>query len=98
MSYNFIQTFIVGFRKWLGSERITIHIADSGDKVAQFRLEFWLINLTLNTVSLFVRSYNTAPILMLSYEMVVRTVSQLQEVNWDLIVCDEAHRWAFVFQ
>ena len=25
------------FRKWLGNERITIHVADTGDKVAQFR-------------------------------------------------------------
>lgn len=62
------------FRKWLGTERITIHIADTGDKVVQFR------------------SYNTAPILMLSYEMLVRTASELMSVSWDLIVCDEAHR------
>jgi len=62
------------FRKWLGSERITIHIGDSSDKVAQFR------------------SYNTAPILMLSYEMLVRTTSELLGITWDLIVCDEAHR------
>ena len=62
------------FRKWLGSERVTIHIADTGDKVSQFR------------------SYTTAPILMLSYEMLVRTVTELAQVNWDLVVCDEAHR------
>ena len=62
------------FRKWLGSERITIHIADTADKVDQFR------------------GYNTAPILMLSYEMLVRTVSSLTQLHWDLVVCDEAHR------
>ena len=62
------------FRKWLGSERVTIHIADTGDKVTQFR------------------SYTTAPILMLSYEMLVRTESELSQVTWDLVVCDEAHR------
>ena len=62
------------FRKWLGSERVTIHIADTGDKVSQFR------------------NYTTAPILMLSYEMLVRTASELAQVSWDLVVCDEAHR------
>ena len=62
------------FRKWLGSERITIHIADSAEKVSHFK------------------SYNTAPILMLSYEMLVRTISELLTISWDLVVCDEAHR------
>ena len=62
------------FRKWLGSERITIHIADTGDKVAQFR------------------SYSAAPILLVSYEMMVRTLEDLKKVTWDLVVCDEAHR------
>ena len=62
------------FRKWLGSERVTIHIADTGDKVSQFR------------------SYTTAPILMLSYEMLVRTAAELAQITWDLVVCDEAHR------
>ena len=62
------------FRKWLGTERITIHIADTGEKVAQFR------------------GYNTAPVLMLSYEMLVRTAAELLAVSWDLVVCDEAHR------
>jgi len=71
---SLLKNWEAEFRKWLGSERITIHVADSGDKVAQFR------------------SYNTAPILMLSYEMLVRTISELLSVSWDLVVCDEAHR------
>jgi len=62
------------FRKWLGSERITLHIADSGEKVAQFR------------------SYNSAPILVMSYEMLVRTLPEVKKISWDLVVCDEAHR------
>ena len=62
------------FRKWLGSERILIHIADTGDKVTQFR------------------SYSAAPILLVSYEMMVRTLEDLKKVSWDLVVCDEAHR------
>jgi len=62
------------FRKWLGSERITIHIADTGEKVTQFR------------------SYNTAPILILSYEMLVRTLPEVKKISWGLVVCDEAHR------
>ena len=62
------------FRKWLGNERITIHIADTGEKVAQFR------------------SYGSAPVLLLSYEMMVRCFKELLQVPWDLVVCDEAHR------
>ena len=62
------------FRKWLGNERLTIHVAESGDKVAQFR------------------SYSSAPILLVSYEMMVRTLADLEKVPWDLVVCDEAHR------
>jgi DNA repair and recombination protein RAD54B len=62
------------FRKWLGSERITVHVAETGDKVMQFR------------------SYSSAPVLLVSYEMMVRTLPDLAKVPWDLIVCDEAHR------
>ena len=62
------------FRKWLGPERISIHIADTSAKVTQFR------------------SYSAAPILLVSYEMMVRTLEDLKKVMWDLVVCDEAHR------
>jgi SNF2 family DNA or RNA helicase len=58
----------------LGLERIAIHIADTGDKVALFR------------------SYNSAPILVMFYEMLVRTLPEVQTICWDLVVCDEAHR------
>ena len=34
---SLLKNWEVKFRKWLGSERIAIHIADTGDKVAQFR-------------------------------------------------------------
>jgi len=71
---SLLKNWEAEFRKWLGSERITIHIADTGDKVAQFR------------------SYNTAPILILSYEMLVRTLSEVKKISWGLVVCDEAHR------
>ena len=71
---SLLKNWEAEFRKWLGSERITIHVADSGEKVSQFK------------------SYNTAPILMLSYEMLVRTISELLTISWDLVVCDEAHR------
>ena len=55
------------FRKWLGLERIAIHIADTGDKVALFR------------------SYNSAPILVMFYEMLVRTLPEVQTICWDLV-------------
>jgi len=71
---SLLKNWEAEFRKWLGSERITIHIADTGEKVATFR------------------SYNTAPILVLSYDMLVRTLSEIEKINWDLVVCDEAHR------
>merc|ERR1719394_147577 len=62
------------FRKWLGTERIILHVADSKEKVAQFR------------------NYTGAPILLVSYEMMVRNFMDLTSIKWDLIVCDEAHR------
>ena len=71
---SLLKNWEAEFRKWLGSERIRIHIADTGDKVSQFR------------------SYISAPILILSYEMLVRTLDDIQKVSWDLLVCDEAHR------
>jgi len=71
---SLLKNWEAEFRKWLGSERITIHIADTGEKVAQFR------------------SYNSAPILVMSYEMLVRTLPEVQKISWDLVVCDEAHR------
>ena len=71
---SLLKNWEAEFRKWLGSERITIHIADTGDKVAQFR------------------SYNSAPILVMSYEMLIRTLPEVQKICWDLVVCDEAHR------
>ena len=38
------------------------------------------------------KSYNTAPILVVSYELLVRAEAEIQDIKWDLIVCDEAHR------
>ena len=71
---SLLKNWEAEFRKWFGSERIIIHIADTGDKVAQFR------------------SYYSAPILVMSYEMLVRTLAEVQKICWALVVCDEAHR------
>ena len=71
---SLLRNWEAEFRKWLGSERLTIHVADTGEKVAQFR------------------SYNTAPVLILSYEMLVRAEAEVKRIGWDFIVCDEAHR------
>ncbi len=38
------------------------------------------------------KSYRTAPVLIISYEMLVRAEEELKQVRWDLMVCDEAHR------
>ena len=46
---------------------------------------------TVDKVALF-RSYNSAPILVMFYEMLVRTLPEVQTICWDLVVCDEAHR------
>ena len=71
---SLINNWAAEFKKWLGSERIIIHVADNSKKVTAFK------------------SYNTAPVLIMSYEMLVRTEEVVNSVNWDLIVCDEAHR------
>ena len=71
---SLLKNWEAEFRKWLGSERITIYIVDTGDKVAQFR------------------SYNSAPILVMSHEMLIRTLPEVQKICWDLVVCDENHR------
>merc|ERR1719427_297281 len=62
------------FKKWLGTTRIIIHVADNAKKVAAFK------------------AYRTAPVLVVSYEMLVRAETELKEVKWDMLVCDEAHR------
>jgi len=71
---SLLDNWAAEFRKWLGSERIVIHVADSAKKVKTFR------------------SYNTAPVLLISYEMLVRAEDEIKQIKWDLIVCDEAHR------
>ena len=38
------------------------------------------------------RSYNSAPILVTSYELLLRAEAEVALVRWDLVVCDEAHR------
>ena len=65
-SSSLLKNWEKEFKKWLGNERITIHVADTGDKVAQFR------------------SYGSAPVLLLSYEMMVRCSKELLQVPWDL--------------
>ena len=71
---SLLNNWAAEFRKWLGSERIVIHVADNSKKVAAFK------------------TYTMAPILILSYELLVRAETDLQDIKWDLIVCDEAHR------
>merc|ERR550519_1869146 len=71
---SLLKNWEAEFRKWLGSERLVVHVADGAAKVSVFR------------------SYNTAPVLILSYETLVRSIEEVSKVSWDLIVCDEAHR------
>ena len=71
---SLINNWEAEFRKWLGTERIIIHVADNAKKVTTFK------------------AYNTAPVLIMSYEMLVRAEEEVKGVRWDLIVCDEAHR------
>jgi len=71
---SLLKNWEAEFKKWLGSERLVVHVADGAGKVGIFR------------------SYNTAPVLIISYEMLVRSLDDVRLVSWDLIVCDEAHR------
>jgi len=71
---SLINNWEAEFKKWLGTTRILVHVADNAKKVTAFK------------------AYRTAPVLVVSYEMLVRAEAQLKEVKWDILVCDEAHR------
>ncbi|KAK8781646.1 hypothetical protein V5799_017014 [Amblyomma americanum] len=60
----------------------------------------WLVNRNLrvyhvdqnNKIDVFLKQPSLYPILVLSYEMYMRTSNSLAGINFDLLICDEAHR------
>jgi len=66
------------FTKWLGSERISTFVAESGPRVLEY-----------------LRFPAVSPVLILSYEMFVRSFEDISapgRPKFDLLVCDEGHR------
>ena len=43
-------------------------------------------------VSEYLKRPNTAPVLIMSYEMFVRSSEDLERLVFDVVVCDEGHR------
>jgi DNA repair and recombination protein RAD54B len=36
--------------------------------------------------------HRVSPVMVVSYEMLVRCFDEVQQINFDLVVCDEGHR------
>ncbi|CAG0885841.1 unnamed protein product [Cyprideis torosa] len=62
------------FNKWLGRERILVHLVSQNVKPSRLVLT------------------PSVPVMLISYEMALKYVQDLETFNFDLIVCDEGHR------
>ncbi|XP_072163961.1 DNA repair and recombination protein RAD54B-like [Diadema setosum] len=71
---SLVKNWCREFRKWLGSERISVFPVSSEKKVEEFKKS-----------PLF-------PVMVISYEMLVRYAEDVRQITFDLIVCDEGHR------
>lgn len=82
------------FRRWLGRERITVFTAD---QVFHFSCNLknrdsrHLISFQQNRPIEFLK-HRVSPVMVVSYEMLVRCFDEVQQINFDLVVCDEGHR------
>ncbi|GAB1599245.1 DNA repair and recombination protein RAD54B-like [Argonauta hians] len=71
---SLVKNWFQEFKKWLGTERISVFTVDADKKVDEYLLR------------------PKCPVLIMSYEMFLRNVKDLEKVNFDLIICDEGHR------
>ncbi|XP_063965132.1 DNA repair and recombination protein RAD54B-like [Lytechinus pictus] len=71
---SLVKNWCREFRKWLGSERISVFPVSSEKKVEEFKKS-----------PLF-------PVMVISYEMMVRYADDIRGITFDLVVCDEGHR------
>ncbi|XP_030847505.1 DNA repair and recombination protein RAD54B isoform X1 [Strongylocentrotus purpuratus] len=71
---SLVKNWCREFRKWLGSERISVFPVSSDKKVEEFKKS-----------PLF-------PVMVISYEMMVRYADDIRGITFDLVVCDEGHR------
>ncbi|XP_022183703.1 DNA repair and recombination protein RAD54B-like [Myzus persicae] len=64
------------FTRWLGRDRLRLFSVDQKKKPSEF-------------ARLPARSY---PVMITSYEMLVRYIEEIEKLHFDLMVCDEGHR------
>ncbi|XP_025414359.1 DNA repair and recombination protein RAD54B-like isoform X2 [Sipha flava] len=64
------------FTRWLGKDRLRLFAVDQKNKPSEF-------------ARLPTRNY---PVMITSYEMLVRCIEEIENINFDLMICDEGHR------
>ncbi|XP_050421468.1 DNA repair and recombination protein RAD54B-like isoform X2 [Adelges cooleyi] len=64
------------FVRWLGRDRLRLFVIDQKRKPSEF-------------LQLPARNY---PVLIISYDMLIRYIEDIEKIGFDLIVCDEGHR------
>nr|XP_018906080.1 PREDICTED: DNA repair and recombination protein RAD54B-like [Bemisia tabaci] len=64
------------FIRWLGSHRIKVFVVDQKNKARDYCK----------------LPANRNPVLIISYEMYVKSAEDLSEIKFDLLICDEGHR------
>jgi DNA repair and recombination protein RAD54B len=81
------------FRRWLGRERLTVFTAD---QVFLFSCIYKepkpiFFKFQQNRPIEFLK-HLVSPVMVVSYEMLARCFDEIQQINFDLVVCDEGHR------
>lgn len=76
-----VQNWKNEFYKWIGSYRMRVLTFDSNDLITSIK----------NSISDFIKLSNQN-VLIINYEKISTLLNDLKEVNFDLVICDEAHR------
>uniref|UniRef100_H2ZU90 RAD54 homolog B n=1 Tax=Latimeria chalumnae TaxID=7897 RepID=H2ZU90_LATCH len=84
------------FQKWLGTERIKVfpvgQIRPCTGPIGRAELLLKCVTIIMDRK---VEEFLTSPlysVLVISYEMLLRSLDQIQSIEFNLIICDEGHR------